>query len=138
MMILSVYKSIWDKLSIGASIACAVHCVALPLVFTTLPLLGVELLENIYLELCTIAISLFIGGWAVWKGYRKHHRSKLLLVMFIAGILLLVAGNFVTTEAAEMVCKFTGAGLLITAHIVNWRKCKQCVLCNNYHPQAQS
>ncbi|MBP1650204.1 MAG: MerC mercury resistance protein, partial [Bacteroidetes bacterium] len=28
----------WDAIGIGASLACAIHCVVLPLIFTTLTL----------------------------------------------------------------------------------------------------
>jgi len=119
-------SSLLDKISIGASAACAVHCVLLPLVFTTLPFLGIELMENIFLELATTGISLLIGGWAIWKGYKKHHRNKLILMLFIMGIVLLVTGNLFHAESIEMSLKFSGATLLITAHIYNWQKSRLC------------
>jgi len=31
-----------DKVGIGASLLCAIHCALLPVLFTTLPLLGVD------------------------------------------------------------------------------------------------
>ncbi len=128
--IIARYNGILDKLSIAASLLCAIHCVLLPLVFTTLPFLGIELMKNIFLELVTVAISLMIGGWAIWKGYKNHHRNLLILILFIVGITLMVTGNFVNEKGNEMFLKFSGAALLVTAHVYNWQKCKHCEVAN--------
>lgn len=115
-----------DKVSIAVSLVCAVHCVLLPLVFTTLPFLGIELMKNIYLEFATLSISVFIGGLAIFNGYRKHHRNKLIPVLFTVGIALLATGNLVHSKIFEITLMFSGATLLITAHIQNWKKCQHC------------
>jgi len=39
-----------DKVGIGASLLCAIHCALLPVLFTTLPLMGVELLKSKHVE----------------------------------------------------------------------------------------
>ncbi|RXK86021.1 MerC domain-containing protein [Filimonas effusa] len=126
MMNANVYKPIWDKISIGASLACTVHCILLPLLFGTLPLLGIELLENTALEIVTIAISALLGGWAIYRGYYHFHRSKLVILLFLAGIAALTAGNLAEREATEMAFKLTGAIALVAAHLRNRRKCKRC------------
>ena len=36
----------WDALGITASLACAIHCALLPLFFTSLPILGINIIEN--------------------------------------------------------------------------------------------
>lgn len=120
------YRSVWDKISIGASLACTIHCVLLPIAFGTLPLLGIELLENIVLELITIAISALLGGWAIYRGYYHFHRSKLVIILFITGIAAMAAGNFTDTAAIEITFKLTGAIALITAHLYNRKKCSYC------------
>ena len=120
-----MYIPIWDKISIGASLACTVHCILLPLLFGTLPLLGIELLENTALEIITIAISALLGGWAIYKGYYHFHRSKLVILLFITGIAALTIGNLVEQEATEMAFKLTGAIALVTAHLRNHRKCRR-------------
>lgn len=133
-MSIQVYKSIWDKISIGASLACTVHCILLPLVFGTLPLLGIELLENIVLELVTIAISALLGGWAIYRGYYHFHRSKLVILLFLTGITAMAAGNFTATETAEMAFKLTGATALVGAHLYNRKKSKGCSGCSPIAP----
>lgn len=56
------------------SFACAVHCMAMPLLITILPLIGLGFLANERAELILItgAIGLAIGSlvWGV-----RHHRS---------------------------------------------------------------
>jgi cation transport ATPase len=130
-MILYSYKNIWDKISIISSIACAIHCVALPLFFTTLPLFGIEIMENKWLELVTIFTSLLIGGWAVVNGYLKFHKNKNVVLLFVVGIIVMLVSNFVEIVWIEIISKCIAASCLITAHTLNWKKCKHCSVCNN-------
>lgn len=125
------YNGFSDKISVGVSLACAVHCVLLPLIFTTLPFFGIELMKNIFIESATVSISLLIGGWAIMNGYRKHHRNKIIPVLFAFGITLLATGNLVHSKILEISLMFSGASLLITAHILNWKKCQNCTLTNS-------
>lgn len=120
------YQIKWDAIGIGASLACAVHCVLLPVIFTTVNLFGIEILENPFLEVLTLLVSMSVGGWAIWRGYRKLHHQKNLVICFAAGLILMTAGNFVSNIPAEMILKITGAILIITAHVKNWRACEQC------------
>ncbi|PSL23766.1 MerC domain-containing protein [Chitinophaga ginsengisoli] len=120
------YQVKWDAIGIGASLACAVHCVLLPVIFTTFSLFGVEILENVFLEVLTVLVSMTAGGWAIWRGYIRLHRQKAVLVYFATGLLLMVAGNFVSAVSLEMGLKIIGAILVITAHIKNWRGCRDC------------
>ncbi|WP_343672852.1 MerC domain-containing protein [Chitinophaga sp.] len=113
----------WDAIGIGASLACAVHCVLLPLVFTTLTLFGVEFIENKYLEVLTIVVSMCAGSWALIRGYRSHHRLSLVLY-FVIGLGLMIAGNFMHGHYAEILSKLAGAVLIITAHVRNISVCR--------------
>lgn len=122
------YKVSGDAISIGASLLCAVHCIALPIVFTTIPFLGIELIHNPYIESVTVLISMLIGGWAINHGYRKHHRKQAVLLLFITGILLLLIGNFLTVRRGEVILKLLGGIFLVTAHIKNWRAVKKSKL----------
>lgn len=118
----SPYRSTADLISVGASLLCTIHCILLPLVLTTLPLFGVELLENFWLELGTVAISAVAGGWALWRGYRHFHGQLSWLWWFAAGFGLMVAGNFATLKWVEMLLKGLGAVGIAVAHIGNVRR----------------
>jgi len=118
-----------DKVGIGASLLCAIHCALLPVLFTTLPLMGVELLENEQVELGFILFSLVVGCFALYNGYKKHHHKKLPLLLFITGISLLFFANFFLEGGTETIVKMAGAAVIVCAHIINWRCCRQCELC---------
>lgn len=126
----SIYKSHADRIGITASLICAVHCVALPVFFTTVPFLGIEILKNPFIEAATILVSMCVGGWAIVRGYRLYHKKKMILSFFIAGLALMIAGNFVPYNWADMGLKFAGGTLVILAHVKNWRSSKHCIMCN--------
>jgi hypothetical protein len=120
MDILIKYNKRQDIISMGAAILCLIHCIALPLFFSTLPLFGFEILENIWLETVTILISLFIGGTAIWKGFKNYHHRLMVPLLFLLGMLLMIIGNLLGSELIEMLTKLVGAGFMIAAHSMNW------------------
>lgn len=126
----STYTLKNDLFSSAAAILCAVHCLILPIFFTTLPLFGVEIIENFWLELSAIVISIIAGGYAIFKGYFHYHKSKWIVIFFCLGIILLISGNFTATASSEYLLKIIGALALITSHIANWKKShtKNCSL----------
>lgn len=125
------YRAKLDAIGIGASLACAIHCILLPIFFTTVPFLGIEWLENSTLEAITVSISLLVGSWALINGYRKHHHYIWPVLTFITGIAgMLVANIAPVSEQTEMILKFFGAGIIITAHGFNWKYSRHCAVCN--------
>jgi len=62
--------------------------------FTTVPLFGVELLENKNIELGFIITSLIIGCFALYNGCKKQHHKISPLIVFVASIMLLFFANF--------------------------------------------
>ena len=114
-----------DNTGACLSFACAIHCMAMPLLVTILPLIGLGFLANERAELFLIigAIGLAIGSLA-W-GVRLHRSWRALLVLivalaFIATALTAVEGTF------EVVFYSIGAFLLASAHLVNRHLCKTC------------
>jgi len=120
------YHSIWDKIGISASLICAVHCILLPIFFSALPFLGIEILENPAIEITTIGISLIAGSWALINGSRKYHKNWL-LILFIIGILFLIVSNtIITKRSLEIALKSVAAAAIVTAHTYNWKFSKRC------------
>ena len=69
-------------MGIATSIACAIHCALLPLILTTLPLFGVNIIHNVFFEWGMIALGFLLALILLFHGYIKHHRS-LLPVLFL-------------------------------------------------------
>ncbi|HTQ63815.1 MAG TPA: MerC domain-containing protein [Puia sp.] len=122
------YRSVWDKIGISASLVCAVHCVLLPVFFSTLPFLGIEILENKTIEIIVIATSLVVGSWALFNGYRHYHKGWF-LVIFVFGIIVLVISNtMITRRSWEIVLKAIAAVSIVTAHLYNWKFSKRSII----------
>ena len=112
----------WDAIGIGASLACAIHCALLPLFFSSLPLLGINILHNTSFELGMIVLSFFIGAYSLYHGYKKHHHSYKPIILFTIGIALMLSR--LVFRNIEIVLLFPAAFFIIIAHVNNHMRCR--------------
>jgi putative Mn2+ efflux pump MntP len=117
----------WDALGIATSIACAIHCALLPLFLTSLPLFGIEIIENKAFENFMIALAFGIGFYSLHHGWKKHHRQKLPLVLFSLGILSLVAKQF--WHERQLLFLIPAVVFIVTAHVLNYHFCRTKTAC---------
>ena len=110
------------------SVACAIHCLAMPLLVALLPLIGLGFLATERAELVFIsgAIVLAIGSLA-W-GVRHHRRWRALLILIVA-LAFIATARTVVEGTFEVVFYSIGGILLATAHLVNRHLCKTCPAC---------
>src|SRR5215831_12917410 len=109
----------WDALGVGASLACAIHCAILPLLLTSLPILGVNIIENVGFEYFMIFLAIAIGLYSLWHGYRKHHNDRLPMILFLLGAILLFAKQL--WHNYELWILPFAVVLIVSAHIMNYR-----------------
>ena len=112
----------FDALGIITSIACAIHCAVLPLILSSLPLFGVNIINNNGFETGMILLALTIGIYSLWNGVHKHHRSLLPVALFVAGICLLFAKQFFHHRFLLWLL-IPAVILIISAHILNYLYC---------------
>lgn len=112
----------WDALGISASIACAIHCAFLPLVITSLPLFGVNIIENIAFEYGMILLAFGVGAYSLYHGHKKHHHQWLPMVLFSIGIACLFAKQF--WHSLQLYFLVPAVILVVAAHFVNYRYCR--------------
>ena len=112
----------WDAIGISASIACAIHCAVLPLFFSVLPLFGINIIHNMAFEAGMIMLTLAIGVYALYHGYRRHHHSRMPLMLFGGGIVLLVLRLFFVHY--ELWLLIPAVVLIVLAHLQNYRSCR--------------
>jgi hypothetical protein len=112
----------WDALGVGASLACAIHCALLPLFLSSLPLFGINIINNDFFEAGMIILAFLIGSYSLYHGYRKHHHSFLPLVLFLTGFVFLVVKEFVIDYETWLL--IPAVTLIISAHLVNYRSCQ--------------
>jgi hypothetical protein len=112
----------WDAVGIATSVACAIHCAVLPLLLTSLPIFGLNIIDNVLFESLMILLAFLVGLYSMWHGFRKHHHSFIPLSLFTVGILFLVAKQF-WHEHQFMLLPFAVL-FIISAHVVNFKACR--------------
>lgn len=81
-----------DWIGISASVACAIHCLALPFLISALPLLGLEVLANHWIEYSVIILSLLLAVVALSHGFTRHHQRFLPILLVILGFSIILIG----------------------------------------------
>ncbi|RIV85516.1 MerC domain-containing protein [Aurantiacibacter xanthus] len=116
----------FDGVAISLSAVCVVHCLALPLIIALLPALSqwLHLPEAIHAWLlaCAIPVSMLVLG----KSAHRHRAARGTLLLGIAGLALMGGALMAPTETLETVITVSGAALLASAHVQNWRRRARC------------
>ncbi len=120
-----------DFLGFSASMLCAVHCAALPLVMTFGALNSLTWLDNALLESLFIISSFGIATWSLFKSYWRHHRRLLAIGVVAIGFALLATSRLVT-EYWEPLLAVMGGITIAVAHVINWRLHIACNICHTH------
>jgi predicted membrane channel-forming protein YqfA (hemolysin III family) len=125
---MKVFKVNLDKLSAGMSLLCMAHCVILPVFLSTFTLAGIEIVENLTLEILMLLGGIIAGTLAIRKGMRKHGLWHV-LILFVLGMFFMIVANLPELQKAEVILKLFGAVLVINAHIINYRlsRCRPAI-----------
>jgi MerC mercury resistance protein len=121
----------WDGLGVATSLACAIHCAVLPLILTSLPLFGINIIHNPFFEWGMIAIAFFVGAYSLLHGYIKHHRSFFPIILFSAGFLLLITKQLF--HEYEIYLLMPAVILIVGAHYQNYRLCHRSKCSSPHH-----
>lgn len=121
----------WDGLGVITSLACAIHCALLPLLVTSLPLFGINIIHNLFFEWGMIALAFVVGAYSLVHGYIKHHRSLLPISLFSAGFVLLIAKQFFHSH--ETILLIPAVILIIGGHFQNYRLCHRSKCSSPHH-----
>ncbi len=113
----------WDFFGILTSIACAVHCAILPLLISSLPVLGINIINNSLFEWLMIGVAFMIGSIAVLHGFRRHHKSLVPFYLFSTGFIFLIIKQFFHNE--EFLFLAPAIFFILYAHFLNYRYCRQ-------------
>ncbi len=124
-----------DFLGFSASMVCALHCMALPLVMTFGVLSGVAWLEDPRIEAFFITLSFVIAIWSLARSYRLHQQMAAIRIV-VFGFAFIVISRF-ADHAWEPILAAVGGVTIAGAHWKNWRlqgcsthgeqKCTRCV-----------
>ena len=112
----------WDALGVTTSLLCAIHCAVLPLLFSSLPFLGIDVIKDKAFEYGMIGLAFLIGVIALSHGYRRHHHKLFPVFIFTAGFMFLVAKEWL--PHLEIPFLLLAVLLIILAHYQNYQQCR--------------
>ena len=107
----------------GLSVLCLLHCLALPWLLASLPIVFLATLpeglrENAWVHAALIAPVLLVSGPVLLR--RRTGAAQKLLVT--AAFAALIGGLFIASETGEVALTFAGTLLLLAAH---WRRLRK-------------
>ncbi len=115
-----------DFFGFAASVLCAIHCAALPLILTFSTLSGLSFLANHKIEFAFLGISTVFVLWSLVPGYLSHHKNILPLVLGTLGLITVCASCFLPHGALEHIMAVVGGMTIAISHIYNYRLSKSC------------
>ncbi|MCB9062853.1 MAG: MerC domain-containing protein [Halobacteriovoraceae bacterium] len=123
-----------DRIGIGLSAVCAIHCLVTPLIFIAAPWLE-GYVEHGLFHIIMLTFVLPVGLFAFISQFRKHHDFKILSIGLI-GLLFVTLGVIIPEflghtqigELLESSFSICGSIALLTGHYLNLksRTCSNC------------
>lgn len=140
-------NNILDKLGMATSLACAIHCAALPLVIGVLPLIGMGFMAHGLFDWAMVGIAIIVGSFSLMHGHKKHKKHTP-ICFFIPGIFIILISLFVFTHENgcgscaghshddegipyHSIMMAIGGIMISVSHFINMKLCKTCVTCHD-------
>ena len=115
-----------DRIGSWLSLACVVHCLALPVAVGVFPLLGLQLLEDERIEIGFLVIGATFALIATLWGLHRHGAVRMVAIFSAAiGVMLWVYQMGEETIEGRLVLA-AGAFALFISHRLNRRLCESC------------
>ncbi|WP_116366969.1 MerC domain-containing protein [Parahaliea mediterranea] len=124
-----------DRAAIGLSLACAIHCLLLPLAVVMLPALAGTAFGDERFHQWMLLVVIPTSAFALTMGCRRH-RNFGVLIPALAGLALLTLavlfGHDLLGDDGEKIASLTGALLIAISHLRNHTLCRrsQCDDCD--------
>lgn len=121
-------QAVTDKLAIGLSMACALHCLAIPVLLILVPNLVALQLDNEAFHFWMVAAVVPSSLYALSLGCKQHKRYRLLLLGLIGLVLLVAAvalGEERITVVGEKLLTVIGASFVAMGHWFNYSLCRK-------------
>ena len=116
-----------DRIGMIASTLCAIHCAVVPILLTSLPLIGLGFLANRWFEWGMIVFALVVGIGSLAYSFFNTHRRVTPLILFLVGFIYVVGGHLWLHGWKEAVVVPLGGLSIVTAHFINRRYSCNCI-----------
>jgi hypothetical protein len=123
-----MFKINYDALGIAASVACAIHCAVLPLLMSSLPILGINIINNLFFEYGMILLAAAIGIYSLMHGFKKHHHQYTPIIVFSVGMVLLLLKQAI--DSYRVLFLIPAIIFIVSAHVINYRYCRKANHCH--------
>jgi len=130
-----ISQEITDKFSIGLSLLCAIHCLALPIILVLLPSLGALQLQDDSFHIWMLIAVIPTSVYALIRGCNKHKNYRLLFlgILGLSSLTLAVFfGYAIAGESGEKALTVLGSMILVLVHWRNFSLCQKHKNCT-YH-----
>lgn len=117
-----------DRIGITATSLCALHCIMLPIILPALPLLGFSFLADHSYEHVFLIITAIIGSIAMFSGFKRFHRKLYPFYLLALGVIIYWQKHDFSPSVQPYFI-IVGAFLIVAAHFLNLKLCKDCVEC---------
>ncbi|MDE0361990.1 MAG: MerC domain-containing protein [Rhodospirillaceae bacterium] len=114
-----------DLYAVGLSTLCVLHCIALPLFVSLMPVLALAAESEVVHRLLVVA-AVPVSLRVIWRAWPVRG-NKLFVAAAVVGLVLLLLAAFVEAAAPyEEPITVTGGALLGSAHLWHWvRTCSR-------------
>lgn len=134
----SSHMSMWDRIGIGVSVVCAIHCLLFPVVVALLPI--VPLAGDSYHWVHPLFLLLIVP--TVFYAARRSHYDRRILIWLLSGLLLVtlgwLGGHGWGWRWVETVLTLLGSVALVRGHWRNYRHHQACTnRSHHHHPVAE-
>jgi len=121
-----------DKVAVGLSLLCAMHCLALPIAVGMVPSMVAYGLADEAFHTWLILAVIPLSAFALTMGCQKHRKTSVLYIGFFGLLLLclpLLLGHEMLGEAGEKTFTLLGAAIIACCHVRNFRLCRNESAC---------
>lgn len=117
------YVAKLDLAGMGLSVACAIHCLATPVLLSTVSVLGFEFLGHEGFESEMIAAIALLAGFTFINGFRMHGKKGHFFLGVIGLAIFLLVRPFVD-HSLEPFATLLGGTAFVLGHFLNrkWSK----------------
>lgn len=121
----SANRGFWDRLGIGLSTVCAIHCLLVPVLVSLIPLWPA--FEHVH-DFTHLVFFLAIAPTVVLSLRRLHANTSVTIYLFSGTAIIFAAWFFNAQlgEYGEAGITLIGSLMLIRGHWVNYRSKTQC------------
>lgn len=112
-------RPVFEKIGVGLSFACAVHCALTPIFIAFLPMVSSKLFHNSTLEVILLGSSFLIVGITNFIGFVRHHQKYAPLVYMLLGFSLIISGHYSHNYLIEIIAAIAGGFLIAFSIYLN-------------------